>query len=202
MATKNVIEGSNKVSAAQLKDLFRQIDEGAITGDHIQALLERRSLPEGISEIKSINFNDKLLYKIEVDGTKTLDQLMKEGKFKYDQGRNIFSLSQEFLIFNKSIRKVIIKLFSFEKEISREKIIKKMRSEGFLPSTIEEVLCLGIQKPEVQIISNIVSLGSINDNEEVSYLSRGNKSILLYIDGYYGEEEVLKYKFAGSKIIS
>lgn len=59
MATKNVIEGSNKVSAAQLKDFFRQIDEGGITGDHIQAILERKN-PFGENiETKSIISQNK-----------------------------------------------------------------------------------------------------------------------------------------------
>lgn len=43
MAAKMVIEGSDNVSAFQLKELFRQIEEGGIKGYHIQAMIERRS---------------------------------------------------------------------------------------------------------------------------------------------------------------
>lgn len=43
MAAKMVIEGSDKVSASQLKDFFRQIEEGGIKGYHLQAMLERRN---------------------------------------------------------------------------------------------------------------------------------------------------------------
>lgn len=43
MANKTVIEGSNRVSASQLKDFFRQIDENLITGTIVQAILEKRN---------------------------------------------------------------------------------------------------------------------------------------------------------------
>jgi len=39
MAAKTVVGGSN-ISASQLKDLFRQIDDGSIRRQHLQALLE------------------------------------------------------------------------------------------------------------------------------------------------------------------
>ena len=42
MAAKTVIEGST-VSASQLKDFFRQIDERSLTSHHLQALLEHRN---------------------------------------------------------------------------------------------------------------------------------------------------------------
>lgn len=43
MAAKIVIEGSDNVLASQLKDFFRQIEEGGIKGHHIKAMLERRN---------------------------------------------------------------------------------------------------------------------------------------------------------------
>ncbi len=42
-AQKVVVKGSSGVAAAQLKDLFRQIADGSLTGDHLQAFLERRN---------------------------------------------------------------------------------------------------------------------------------------------------------------
>lgn len=49
MAVKMVIEGSDNVSASQLKEFFRQIEEGGIKGYHIQAMIERRNPFETIS---------------------------------------------------------------------------------------------------------------------------------------------------------
>ncbi len=42
MATKVVVGGSS-VSASQLKDFFRQIEDGSLTGYHVQGLLEHRN---------------------------------------------------------------------------------------------------------------------------------------------------------------
>ena len=42
MATKIVVEGST-VSASQLKDMFRQIEDGSLNGTHVQAFLEHRN---------------------------------------------------------------------------------------------------------------------------------------------------------------
>ena len=42
MAAKVVVEGSSRVTASQLSDLFRQIGDGSLRGFHIQALLDHR----------------------------------------------------------------------------------------------------------------------------------------------------------------
>ena len=49
MATKTVVAGSS-VTASQLKDFFRQIDDGSINGIHVQAILEHRN-PFGLDNI-------------------------------------------------------------------------------------------------------------------------------------------------------
>lgn len=43
MAAKKVVVGGSSVSASQLKDLFRQIEDGSLKGYHIQGLLEHRN---------------------------------------------------------------------------------------------------------------------------------------------------------------
>ncbi len=43
MATKMVIEGSDNVTASQLKEFYRQIDECNINGQQLQAFLEHRN---------------------------------------------------------------------------------------------------------------------------------------------------------------
>lgn len=197
MATKNVIEGSNKVSAAQLKDLFRQIDEGGITGDHIQALLERRSLTEGISEIKSINFNDKL-YEIEVDGTKTFKELNLKFNFSFNTNYPSF---YSFKIMDKTKRRNSIKLFNFDKDLTSFEIIEKMLSENFQPSTLEEILCLLNDQPQLHVQFTIIALGSKTDAMEVPIFYSGG-SLIEGIRIYKQKEwdHAFKYRFAGTKI--
>ncbi len=49
MATKTVVAGSS-VTASQLKDFFRQVDDGSINGIHMQAILEHRN-PFGLDNV-------------------------------------------------------------------------------------------------------------------------------------------------------
>lgn len=87
MATKNVIEGSNKVSASQLKDFFRQIDEGGITGDHVQALLERKNPFSDNLEVRSnIKFTSWKTINIGTyKSTYDLREMLIKSHFKIDQ---------------------------------------------------------------------------------------------------------------------
>jgi hypothetical protein len=43
MATQKVVVGKSNISAGQLKDLFRQIEDGSLDGKEIQAFLEHRN---------------------------------------------------------------------------------------------------------------------------------------------------------------
>ena len=204
MATKNVIGESNKVSASQLKDFFRQIDEGGITGDHIQAILERRNPFSCNLKKKSISKKDKL-YEVEVDGTKTLEELLVEGG--YGQYK---SINYNFRIINKTKRKINIKLFSFNDSLLFEKIITEMLNENFEPTTIDELLNLGIQYPQLQSKFNIVALGTVEfkkadglntflDEKSVPVLRQGNNMVDLVESNHYWNSS--KFKFAGSQII-
>jgi len=58
MANKTVIEGSNKVKASHLKELFTQIDSGAITGNHLKALLEHRNPFPWFEHLGDYKFGD------------------------------------------------------------------------------------------------------------------------------------------------
>jgi hypothetical protein len=59
-AQKAIIEGSS-VTALQLKDLFRQIADGSLTGDHVQAMLAHRNpfgekeVPKKLSVLKALD---------------------------------------------------------------------------------------------------------------------------------------------------
>lgn len=43
MAAQKVVVGGSSVTALQLKDFFRQIADGSLTGDHVQAMLAHRN---------------------------------------------------------------------------------------------------------------------------------------------------------------
>ena len=206
MAKKNVIEGSNKVSASQLKDFFRQIDEGGINGDQIQAILERRNPFGHTLELKSrpISTNE-ILYEIEVDGTKTLNQLNKKCNYKFEVTTPTFD---DFIIINKTKRKIFIKLFNYNDRLTSFEITEKMLKENFQPSTLEEILCLVDYQPQLRTQFSIVALGTVTGDEEVSILIRGSRkieavSISRPTDHYVHEwNPMFKYQFAGTKILN
>lgn len=52
-------------------------------------------------------------------------------------------------------------LFHFNKTISSDDAIAKMKTEGFRPATIRELLAYGEKNPEVQREFTIVALGSV-----------------------------------------
>ncbi len=222
MAIKNVIEGSNKVSAAQLKDFFRQIEERGITGDHIQAILERRNPFNEDLKIELISKKDKL-YEVEVDGLKTIKQLIEDGEFRVR--KNKFR-EEDLIILNRTKRKINVKLFDFPKStgLRIKDVTDAMLKENFQPLRIEELLSLGIQYPQLQSQFNIAAMGtsSLVDKTErpfnyrlekstVSgpeiyhyyyfYLVQGNKEIFSF-NGRDGVEYFdNKFKFAGCQIV-
>ncbi len=204
MAKKNVIEGSNKVSASQLKDFFRQIDEGSITGDHIQAILERRNFFNENPELTLISKKEKL-YEIEVDGTKTFDELNKKCNYEFECSEPTFD---DFSIINKVKRKSFIKLFNFDDKFTSFEIIEKMLNENFQPSTLEENLCLVAREPQLRTQFSIVALGSLtnDDTSNVPILIQGSRTIETVpisnpTDKTWHEwDPMFKYRFAGTKI--
>jgi len=206
MATKNVIEGSNKVSASQIKDLFRQIEEGGITGDHIQAILERRNPFGNNQKIRPVSLNEKL-YKVNIEGKKTLEELVDEGNYSYGDD----DIEPYLEIINNTRRKINVKLFSFNKDLLSSKIISKMLIENFEPATIDELLNLGIQYPQLQSRFNIVALGTVKfekadhqntflDDESVPVLKQGTKEIILVESNHYWDSSQ-NFQFAGFKIV-
>lgn len=211
MATKNVIGGSNKVSASQLKDFFRQIDEGGITGDHIQAILERKNPFSNNQEIQSISLNEKL-YKVEIDGMKTSKQLIHE----WDYGTE-WSWEQLYSIpvLNKTKRIINIKLFDFDDSFSISKIINEIASKNFYPTTFDELLNLGIQHSQLCISYNIIAIGTVihcdigrvvpDWVDNIPTFIQGSKIIRLIkkneLNNRNFESGNIRFKFAGSRII-
>jgi hypothetical protein len=57
MSTQKVVVGGSSVTASQLKDLFRQIEDGSIGGEHLQAFLEHRD-----SWLKRWTVKDGVIY--------------------------------------------------------------------------------------------------------------------------------------------
>lgn len=80
-AQKVVVDGSN-ISAGQMKDFWRQVADGSITGEMFQSFLERRNPFEEKSVAKSIG--DMLTHHVTVDRTRSpQDAIAATGRNQY-----------------------------------------------------------------------------------------------------------------------
>lgn len=108
-----------------------------------------------------------------VDYNLSLEQMIAVGN--YDRSnRNI--TAKRFPL--KGIGKVELepKLFYFGRKMSSNDVIAEIEKEGFRPCTIEELLAIGEQHPELQREFPLVELGSLAEVDglrRVAYLSRG-----------------------------
>jgi len=103
------------------------------------------------------------IFKVEVDGTKTLKQMIMDGN--YDQDNFGFCRDQpSFDIANKTKRTEVIKLFNFKKnrEDTGLSFKTEMKKEGFRPSTVEELLALGAKYPNLQRRFPVMAFGSLS----------------------------------------
>ena len=79
MATqKVVVEGSSGVTASQLKDLFRQIDDGSIDGSYMQSVLDHCIIPAKPADPK------KLLRLMSTENVAAIESFKAGDHFKVD----------------------------------------------------------------------------------------------------------------------
>ena len=99
----------------------------------------------------------KQTYTVTVDYSKSVTELVKEGK--YDWANDSITTSN-FPSKEKGSKRVEITLFKFKENITSKEVVKKMKAKGYRPATIKELLTLGVNKPDLQRGNWIVALGS------------------------------------------
>ncbi len=147
-------------------------------------------------------------FRVEVDGTKTLECLIGQGNYRFTDA----DINEEnFPIKNKTKRTEIIELFHFigGKTLTpngpvTNAIIHEMNRHGSRPANVEELLGLGITYPELQLRSPITIIGKDSawltngrgGDYAVPLLSSNNGKRLLgkniYCYGVWG----ISYRFA------
>jgi hypothetical protein len=100
----------------------------------------------------------RLVFKVEVDGTKTLEQMVADGQ--YGQVNKDIT-KKNFRIRDQAKRAATIELLSLGNDISSEKIIKELNKAGYRPATIDELLALADSQPDLQRQFSIIALGSV-----------------------------------------
>ena len=109
-----------------------------------------------------------------VDETKKVEDLVKE--WKYDWSNDNVTSKNFPLPKGGKIEKREISLFHFSKGMTSREVIAEMDKEGYRPSTIWELLGLGISQPDLQREFTIIALGStcvLDDGRRVARLYGG-----------------------------
>ena len=103
-----------------------------------------------------------------VDETKTVEELVSEGKYDFDND-NINSENFSRPENGTKIEKNIV-LFDFGKKMISEQVIAEMEKKGYRPATAHENLSLGIALPELQRDFSIIALGSVCVMDDICYV--------------------------------
>ncbi len=96
-------------------------------------------------------------FKIKVDGTKSFQELINKAKFDWV---NSDVNEKNFPIKIKTNRKVIVKLFHFNRYVLSQNIIREIKKSGYRLAFIEELIAFAISYPNLQKSFPIVALGS------------------------------------------
>jgi hypothetical protein len=118
-------------------------------------------LTGGLSAQTGKMTTDPSEHKILVDYTKTLEQMILDGKYvwKHDS-----ITEKNFPLLAKMIGQkveVVIKPFFFGNDISGEEAIKYLSKDGYRPATLAELLAWGATNSETKIIFPTIALGFI-----------------------------------------
>ncbi len=107
-------------------------------------------------ETLKVSKSGRFAFIVEVDGTKTLDQLLDDGNYAW---KNSNCNEKSFPISDPTKRTVTIELFHSGIESASMEIISLMKKDDFRPVMIEEFLSLTAQYPELQRKFPMASLG-------------------------------------------
>lgn len=94
---------------------------------------------------------------IGVDYSQSLGKMIADGS--YDEVSKDIN-PRNFYLQSVGHRQVELTLVQFSVAISPLEMIEKMKAQGFRPATIEELLAIGREKPDLQRSIPIVALGS------------------------------------------
>lgn len=159
--------------AANLPEVSADVMQGWINNPKALQKVLNEALNPSLKDEKSASSSGRPTFILEVDGTLTLEQMIANGKYNW---KNDDITSKKYPIADKTKRTAHMELFHFDRDISSEKAVKEMEKAGFRPATIEELLTLGENQPELQRQFPIIALGSVagfSFGRSVPYLGSG-----------------------------
>ena len=137
--------------------MYKTVEE-ALNGNFFATEPELEKVIRLLIAKPQVNVSGRLTLLVEVDGTKTIEQLIADGKYDW---KNSDVNQKNYPVANITKRTTEIELFHFNRSISSDGTKKEMDKAGFRPATIEELLTLGSSNPELQRQFPIIALGSV-----------------------------------------
>jgi hypothetical protein len=148
-ARKVVIEGSSNVTAPQLREMFKQVEQRKLDGYHFQAFLEHRNPFEIIYPMKA--------FEVDVDYDRSLQEMISDGDFRWkeqDITDTVFHLP------GRGKRKERLFVCQCDRPISTDDAIRALARFGREPANIYQMLALMLAHPETCIEYPTVALAS------------------------------------------
>lgn len=158
MATKSDIVSGMGLALSIITNLVGKVRKAGGTDEDIHCL----ATPEGETTLEKmaniIVGAKRQTFKVLVDYTKSLKQMIKAGK--YDWVNNDIT-NDHFHITGSGQKEVEITLFHFNRGISSDGAIAEMEKAGYRPAFVEELSALGAAEKELQKQFPINALGSV-----------------------------------------
>jgi hypothetical protein len=107
--------------------------------------------------MKTANNQTQTLVSVEVDYSRSLKKMIDEGHYS-EVHKDI--TPRNFRLSATGFRQIELTLVQFKYLVAPLEAVMLMKEEGYRPATIEEILALGSQHPELQRRIPIVGLGS------------------------------------------
>jgi hypothetical protein len=171
-------------SLDQGKHVLTILSQQGVTEEGVSAMTDTGLLSDlceaaanGLREVdrdefrKLLGLSPKTL-RIVVDYSLSLEQMIAAGKYDWS---NSDITAKRFPLKGSGKVELEPKLFYFGRDMSSDNVIAEMDKEGFRPCTIEELLAIGEQHPELQRKFPLVALGSVAEIggcRYVAYLRR------------------------------
>ena len=143
MSNSHVVDRPSEPTAAQLKELFAQIESGRVTKENLQAFLRRQRPP--------------LVLGANVVYGRSIEDLVLLGKYDLVDDQ---ITSAHFPSTKKGEKAIEFILVGFDRPEETDDILHKLKYEGMRPATIKELLALGASHPRLQREMNVAALGS------------------------------------------
>ena len=173
--------------ASLVEKLINVLREKGITDEEIHSLVTKDGdvLIGAIADaiVEFLKKTKKIIYSIFVDYTKSIEELVKLGKYDWANGD---ITTKNFPTKRSGKMKTEINLIHFDRSISSEEVLKELDKMGYRAAELYELLTFGARYPDVQREFPVVALGSVWQSPSasrcVAYLRRrdSKRYLLLY----------------------